>query len=68
MPLNRIDNHFIRFDKRNIIELGIATNKKRITKNELDKRENSWWLDDIVNIYSPNANIRQLIREKDVRI
>ena len=40
---------------------------RHIFKCEIDSRLDKWWLDDVVDIYSKKANIRQLRRETFVR-
>jgi len=40
---------------------------REIFKSEIDSRTDKWWLDDVVDIYSRRANIRQLRRETFVR-
>ena len=40
---------------------------RNIFKCEIDSRLDKWWLDDVVDIYSKRANIRQLRRESFVR-
>ena len=40
---------------------------KIVSKIDLNTRQDKWWLDDVLNIYSRKANIRQLRRETFVR-
>ena len=79
MTLYRVKNNFFTKDNKDKLE----TDKgyclfhdpeknhtllfREICKSEIDSRKDKWWLDDVVDIYSKKANIRQLRREILVR-
>ena len=54
-------------DKYVNIEEELLILVETVTKTALETRENNWWLDDALDIYSKEANIRQLRREKFIR-
>jgi len=78
VPIDGIDEEFFRLnDKGNInfaTKNGYINPETKtilelvcITKFNLDNRDDKWWMDDVLNIYSKKANIRQLRRETFVR-
>ena len=40
---------------------------KYLLKEDLNTRQDKWWMDDVLNVYSKKANIRQLRRESYIR-
>jgi len=59
--LEQSENEYINIQEKKHIVI------ETVTKKLLDTREDKWWLDDALDIYSKDANIRQLRREKLIR-
>ena len=57
MPMNDIKCNFVRIDKKSLFEFGIP----------ICNDGSYWWHHNLLDVYSHNANIRQLRREKIFR-